>query len=356
MNSADEQEANGTQSQPPKMSVISQAYDRNGKGYLDPTEKAMRELDESGRGHLSNEAVYEILLESTTQTKKLATQRWLLIALACFTIVLALANMATAFAAASLAKDTTVTKAGEFVVKGNEDTTITTAAKGRTFNLGGPVTGAPAAADEASGGDARRRQRRMEGLMVNLLNEFGWNGHSSVRAQDAEALFYAYSHGFQTRLNWTCGFGHDGPKYVEEVLGASVLPYTQNITDDATNETTTESGKLYQLQVGGGNQNSGVRGEAKVLFIDCAELSDQDILASNYFLNGLDATCTVTGTGCCATWNDLESGERRDDCPEFRTCNPCGCTCGEAGLFYGLRCDTSCGFNKIRPIEAQFSP
>ena len=74
------------------MSVISQAYDRTGKGYLDETEKTMRKLDESGKGHLSNDAVYEILLESTKQTKQLATQRYLLIALGCFLSLLVAAT------------------------------------------------------------------------------------------------------------------------------------------------------------------------------------------------------------------------------------------------------------------------
>ena len=339
--------------QPPQMSVISQAYDRTGKGYLDETEKAMRKLDESGKGHLSNDAVYEILLESTKQTKRLATQRYLLIALGCFTIILALANMATAFAAASLAKDTTVTKTGELAVKGDEDKTVTTASKGKTFTLGPPVTG-------TAPGDAGRRKRRLQEWLVGLQNENGWNGHSEIPVEDAEARYYAYDQGFPTRVKWNCGsfdqerardqqgpLARAQPATVVDVLCATVVPYTRNVTDDATNETITESGLLYRVEVGGGggsNRVSGVRGESTVLFFDCAELSDQDILASNYFLNGFGATCTVTGTGCCGTWNDLETGERRDDCPEFRACNPCGCTCGEENLIYSLRgCDSGCG-------------
>ena len=350
--------------QAPKMSVVSKAYDRDNKGYLDDTEKAMRELDTDNKGHLSNATVYELMLESNRQTKKLATQKWLLIALVCFSVILALANMGTAFAAAHLAKDTTVnTKTGELVLMEDEDTPVATSAKGRTFNLGEAVPdsssgeSSPTSPDTGTDGEAARRKRRMQGLMVDLQNEFGWNGHSSIPVQDAEALYYSYSQGFPTRIKWKCGSVGQGKGFVEEVLGASVVPYSRNVTDDATNETVIESGLFYELQVGGGIQSrvSGVRGESKVLFIDCAELTDQDILAANYFFNGFDATCTVTGTGCCSTWNDLDSGEARDDCPEFRTCNPCGCTCGEPGLFYGLRCDSGCG-DSIRPIEAQFHP
>ena len=360
-NTADQGGSNGTTlPQAPKMSVVSKAYDRDNKGYLDETEQAMRELDTSNRGHLNNAAVYELMLESNRQTKKLATQKWLLIVLVCFSVILALANMATAFAAASLAKDTTVTKTGELAVKGDEETTITTSAKGRTFNLGEAVPGSSGESSPTSpadDGEVTRRKRRMQGLLVDLQNEFGWNGHSSIPVQDAEALYYVYSQGFPTRISWKCGSVGQGRGFVEEVLSASVLPYSRNVTDDATNETVVESGFLYELQVGGGIQSrvSGVRGESKVLFINCAELSDQDVLASNYFFNGFDAVCTVTGTGCCVTWND-DSGEIVDDCPEYRSCNPCGCTCGEPGLIYGLRgCDSACGLN-IRPIEAQFSP
>ena len=86
------------------LSVVSKQYDRTGKGYLDETEQAMRQLDESGRGHVPNHVVYDLMQESVTMHKKMATQRHLLIALGCFTVILALANMATAFAAASLAK------------------------------------------------------------------------------------------------------------------------------------------------------------------------------------------------------------------------------------------------------------
>ena len=79
------------------LSVVSKQYDRTNKGYLDETEQAMRQLDESGRGHVPNHVVYDLMQESVTMHKKMATQ-------GCFTVILALANMATAFAAASLAK------------------------------------------------------------------------------------------------------------------------------------------------------------------------------------------------------------------------------------------------------------
>jgi hypothetical protein len=45
------------------LSRVSEMYDMNGDGILDETERAMRNLDETGRGHLSNEKVYNLMHE-----------------------------------------------------------------------------------------------------------------------------------------------------------------------------------------------------------------------------------------------------------------------------------------------------
>ena len=49
-----------------QLSVVSKAYDRGNKGYLDQTEQKMREMDESGRGHVPNHVVYDLMQESGT--------------------------------------------------------------------------------------------------------------------------------------------------------------------------------------------------------------------------------------------------------------------------------------------------
>ena len=46
------------------LSVVSKAYDRANKGYLDQTEQKMRDMDESGRGHVPNHVVYDLMQES----------------------------------------------------------------------------------------------------------------------------------------------------------------------------------------------------------------------------------------------------------------------------------------------------
>ena len=45
------------------MSRVSQMYDINGDGELDEAERAMRDLDTTGRGHLTNDKVYELMNE-----------------------------------------------------------------------------------------------------------------------------------------------------------------------------------------------------------------------------------------------------------------------------------------------------
>ena len=47
-----------------QLSVVSKAYDRDNKGYLDQTEQRMREMDASGRGHVPNGVVYDLMQES----------------------------------------------------------------------------------------------------------------------------------------------------------------------------------------------------------------------------------------------------------------------------------------------------
>jgi len=59
-------------------------------------------------GHISNAKVYSLMVEQTKLQHQNVTQRKLIIGLSVFAVILALANMGTAFAAATLAKDTTI--------------------------------------------------------------------------------------------------------------------------------------------------------------------------------------------------------------------------------------------------------
>jgi hypothetical protein len=46
-----------------RLSSVGKMYDINGDGVLDEAEQAMRDLDETGRGYLTNDKVYELMVE-----------------------------------------------------------------------------------------------------------------------------------------------------------------------------------------------------------------------------------------------------------------------------------------------------
>ena len=97
-------------------------FDRHGKGYLDDTERAMRKMDSKNQGYLDLDKVYQImetlqdeqkksaqLIEVLqSEQKKAANLKKGICALVAFAILLACANIGTSFAAARLAKDTTI--------------------------------------------------------------------------------------------------------------------------------------------------------------------------------------------------------------------------------------------------------
>mmetsp|Transcript_7167 Transcript_7167/g.15649 ORF Transcript_7167/g.15649 Transcript_7167/m.15649 type:complete len:298 (-) Transcript_7167:40-933(-) len=277
----------------------------------------------------------------------MVTQRWLIIGLTVFALLLALANVGTSFAAATLAKDTEVTSTGELAVKGDADTTVATTAKGKTFALGPPLTGQE--------GERRRRRLGLLTSQSNILYDASWSiGHNSIGVHDVQALFLAYESGFVARVSWTCGHLGQGTRFSEDLRGATMTPYSQNVTDDVTHETTAVAGLLYELQVGGGitSRSSGVRGEEQRILIDCATASgesrqggDTTVLTARdgLMVEGFEPVCTVSGTGCCMSWLNETTGESQDNCPEFKECNPCGCTCIDSGLdLSGSLCNSGC--------------
>ena len=113
----------------PRLSVTSGQYDRQGKGFLDETEQALRQLDSDNVGSLGIDQVYSIMENLQAEQKRSASLmeqihrehqttvglRKGLIALACFTLLLAVSNIGTSFAAARLAKDTKATADNLFV-------------------------------------------------------------------------------------------------------------------------------------------------------------------------------------------------------------------------------------------------
>lgn len=113
------------------LTEISAMFDRNGKGYLDDTERALRRMDSQNQGYLGIDKVCIIfeslqaeqerssqLLEALrTESKKALNLKKGVIALTIFSILLALANVGTSFAVAQLVQDTSVSD-GDLQVKG----------------------------------------------------------------------------------------------------------------------------------------------------------------------------------------------------------------------------------------------
>ena len=102
-----------------RLSTVSKMYDIDGDGQLDDAELAMRNMDTSGRGFLTNEKVYKMMQEQMDTQKQLFRTRRIMFVLLALVVILALANLGTGFAAASLAKDTTVSTNEEITHKTN---------------------------------------------------------------------------------------------------------------------------------------------------------------------------------------------------------------------------------------------
>lgn len=91
-----------------RLSTVSQMYDLKGKGYLDETEQELRNLDTSNKGQLSKEKMYELMQSQINAQREVFKLKRVLCAVGLFAILLAATTLATSFAAANLAKDSSV--------------------------------------------------------------------------------------------------------------------------------------------------------------------------------------------------------------------------------------------------------
>lgn len=112
-----------------QMGEVTQRFDQDGKGYLTPAEAKVRKMASVG-GSLSNDKVIQVVEESMIlqqSNKQLKTYLWVSAAMV---IILALANLGTAFAAARLAKDTEVDNGALVTTDGNNRvSTVATSAE-----------------------------------------------------------------------------------------------------------------------------------------------------------------------------------------------------------------------------------
>jgi hypothetical protein len=115
------------------LSQTSMRYDVDGDGKLDPSEKAMRDMDTDNRGYLTNDQVYKVMLEQMKLQQEVFGLKRMSLVFVFIIFFLSLATLGTSFAAASLAKDTDV-KNGILVVKGG-DGVVGTSNVALTFTL-----------------------------------------------------------------------------------------------------------------------------------------------------------------------------------------------------------------------------
>ncbi|KAL7560944.1 hypothetical protein ACA910_022432 [Epithemia clementina (nom. ined.)] len=119
---ADDKESMVAPAPPTMLSAASKMFDRDNKGYLDPTERALRQLDTDNDGKLTSHNIYDImrslqdsqklsgeLIESLQREQKKALNlKKAVIFLIGFAVLLSVANIATSFVAARLAQDTQI--------------------------------------------------------------------------------------------------------------------------------------------------------------------------------------------------------------------------------------------------------
>eukprot|EP00585_Thalassiosira_rotula_P002591 CAMPEP_0196138286 /NCGR_PEP_ID=MMETSP0910-20130528/5974_1 /TAXON_ID=49265 /ORGANISM="Thalassiosira rotula, Strain GSO102" /LENGTH=336 /DNA_ID=CAMNT_0041398869 /DNA_START=256 /DNA_END=1266 /DNA_ORIENTATION=+ len=98
-----------------KLSSTAEKYDIDGDGKLNDAERAMRNMDKSNRGYITNDKVYEMMqLQLKTQKELFHTKRITCVLLV-LVVLLALSNLGTSFAAAHLAKETTVNTESQLI-------------------------------------------------------------------------------------------------------------------------------------------------------------------------------------------------------------------------------------------------
>jgi len=81
-------------------------YDVDGDGVLDDVEIAMMKRDKEGRGHLTNEDIYNIVADQLNAKHDVNNLRKAIAGLVCFVFILALSNLGTSMASAILSKET----------------------------------------------------------------------------------------------------------------------------------------------------------------------------------------------------------------------------------------------------------
>jgi len=217
------------------LSKVSDLYDRDHKGYLDPTEEAMRRMDSKNLGFLDNSKVYQIMQSLQTEQQKsqelieslqrehqksMSLKRGVIL-MSIFAFVLAICNIGTSFAAARLAKDTTVS--GDEMVTTSSGVRVSTTPKDIVLKVNEVQT------DEAS---RRRHLQQVTDLVCsNVAEGVACEVVGQIDYVDAVALYQqfcpAYPNIFSVAECTNIGLGQVllqcGTRFTR-ILGGSQFP------------------------------------------------------------------------------------------------------------------------------------
>jgi len=211
-----------------KLSVVSRAYDRGNKGYLDSTELKLRELDKDNQGTLDVNDMYMLMKGFQEEQKKALTLKYVVIALAGFAVLLCLANIGTSFAAATLAKDVTTSPDGLLVGTSNGEALATTN-KDPIFDLD-PADGSATSVRNLNNTERRlvmhaqeihRRNvyRGLQGGGVNtVVNTIAQNvrdnsGTYQIRQKEMNQIMTSLCSNWPGVLNYNCNSGLRGCRF-----------------------------------------------------------------------------------------------------------------------------------------------
>lgn len=216
------------------LSASERRWDIDGDGRLGKTEKALKDMDAEGKGTLTKEQMANLMRQNMAVQKQLGSVKKVVYALVAFTVVLALANVGVSFAAAYLAKDTTVNDGKLADKAGNAVATDTTRT---TFDL-------DAAQDSNINEYDRELSRALNnnknsvtsatGLDVTQENNFHW-----LAADDGAAFVEACRRGGSAsfRKQWAhgcesthvyCGNGAPGAPVIGNAQGTKYLLAVEN--------------------------------------------------------------------------------------------------------------------------------
>lgn len=241
-----------------RLSTVSRRYDRDGKGYLDETEQALRRMDSQNQGYLGIDKIYGIVEELhsqeqrnslliedlRTEAKANSSLRKGIFLLCVFTVFLTISNIGTSLAAARLAKDTQVSYYND-LQSSSTGVRLGTTPKDVVVNMN-PVS------DELRMRRGRHLQVASDLMCPNTTLANATDGNSTIRCElsgtmgsaEAERLYELFCPGYKTngyctgsgvsKINLNC-HGH-----LSTLFGGAQLPPTPPVSFDGMTAYPTE--------------------------------------------------------------------------------------------------------------------